>query len=260
MEGRCALIAGALFAVACGGDRAGPKGDSQPSPVVARLIRASGKLYITNAPAGAMRATRFYAFAPAPLPGTTVHPKVGLLRGIDRMGSSLQAAWITLLDDNDGSIDRALDGDGLLVDLVGQDVRARLERHWGEYRGQPASELPPPGSPVVIELDLGGSDGVQPGDQYEVLGEPRADTLNQVVDSFEPLDTCTVPPLRVEPMRSSCQLKRGIGASNFSERDWVRGGYVKAVTPHADVSADASAPRRAPNDASPASQPPRRDE
>jgi hypothetical protein len=219
----------ALLVIACGGAQPPPPPDATPKPIdtTARLIRVGTKLYVKSAPAGVKRDSLLYARAPNPLPGTDVHPKIGILRGVDRQGDALLVAWFTLLDEN---VDAALDGEGLPVDLIGQDIRARIGRHWGEYVGQPAATFPKQGGDIVLELNIGRDEDVRPGDQYEVLGEPKADALNRTVDSFEGLGTCTVLPFGADATRSRCQLDRGAEAPVFREQHWVRGGYVRAIT------------------------------
>jgi hypothetical protein len=127
-------------------------------------------LYVKNAPSGAIRDHLLYARAPNPLPGSKDHPKIGILRGVDRQGDALLVAWFTLLDDD---VDAALTGEGLPVDLIGQDTLARIGRHWGEYVGQPSATFPKQEGDIVLELTMGRDDDVRPGDQYEVLGEPK---------------------------------------------------------------------------------------
>lgn len=218
-----------LLVAACGGAQPPPSPLPAPHPPdgAPRLIRVGTRLYVKNAPAGVKRDSLLYARAPDPLPGTADHPKIGILRGVDRQGDALLVAWFTLLDDN---VDAALTGKGLPVDPLGQDVRARIGRHWGEYVGQPTATFPGHGGDIVLELNVGRDDDVRPGDQYEVLGEPKADALNRTVDSFEPLGTCSVPPFGADATRSRCQLDREADAPVFREQHWVRGGYVLAIT------------------------------
>lgn len=227
----------ALLMTACGGAPSAPPPDTTPKPLdsapeplnkAPRLVLVGPKLYVTNAPAGVKRDSLLYARAPNPLPGTNDHPKIGILRGVDRQGDALLVAWFTLLDED---VDPALRGEGLPVDLIGQDIQARIGRHWGEYAGRPASTFPKQGEDIVLELTMGRDDDVRPGDQYEILGEPKADPLNRTVDSFEGLGTCTVLPFGADATRSRCQLDRGVDAPVFNEQHWVRGGYVRAVTP-----------------------------
>ncbi|WP_437338496.1 hypothetical protein [Sorangium sp. So ce394] len=226
----------ALLPTACGGAQAPlppnyapapPNDASAPPDNAPRLVRVGTKLYVTNAPAGVKRDSLLYARAPNALPGTKDHPKIGILRGVDRQGDALLVAWFTLLDEN---VDAALTGGGLPVDPIGQDIRARIGRHWGEYVGQPAAAFPKEGGDIVLELDMGRDDDVRSGDQYEVLGEPKADALNLTVDSFEGLGTCSVLPFGTDATRSRCQLDRGADAPVFREQHWVRGGYVRAIT------------------------------
>jgi hypothetical protein len=160
------------------------------------------------------------------------HPKIGILRGVDREGDSLQVAWFTLVDED---IDAALKANGLPVDMLGQDLRARIGRHWGTYVPLPSGTFPKPGGDVVLELDMSRDEGIQSGDQYRVFGEPNADALNRTVDSFEDLGTCTVLPFEASATRSRCQLGQGIEAQRFTEQHWVRGGYALAITPRANV-------------------------
>lgn len=223
-----------LCVSACGGAPAPPAGPagSPPPDRAPRLIRVRDKLYVRNAPPGIKRDSLLYARAADPLPGSADHPKIGILRGVDRVGDSLQVAWFTLLDEN---VDAALAGEGLPVDLIGQDLRARIGRHWGEYVQQPAATFPKEGGEIVLEIDMGQAEDVRPGDQYDVLGEPKADALNFTVNSFEKLGTCTVVPFGASSTRSRCQLDRGVEAPVFNEQHWVRGGYVQAITRRANV-------------------------
>ena len=220
----------ALLVTACNGTPLSqpPTSASRPIDNAPRLIRVGNKLYVKNAPSGAIRDHLLYARAPNPLPGSKDHPKIGILRGVDRQGDALLVAWFTLLDDD---VDAALTGEGLPVDLIGQDTLARIGRHWGEYVGQPSATFPKQEGDIVLELTMGRDDDVRPGDQYEVLGEPKGDPVNRTVDSFEGLGTCTILPFGADATRSRCQLDRGDEAPKFNEQHWTRGGYVRAITP-----------------------------
>jgi hypothetical protein len=185
-------------------------------------------LYVRNAPGGLKKDLLLYALSADPLPGTDDHPKIGILRGVDRTGESLKVAWYTLPDDD---VARHLARDGLPIRLIEQDLEPRIGRHWGKYLPQPRSTFRGPTGAVELELNLGKDDGVQPGDKYEVLGEPKADAQNRTVDSFALLGTCTVIPFAVEATRAHCQIDRGDEPLAFGEEHWTRGGYLKAITP-----------------------------
>jgi hypothetical protein len=200
--------------------------------IAPRLIRADTKLYVRNAPTTLKRSSLLYARALRPLPGSAAHPKIGILRAVDREGDSLVVTWFTLLDEN---VDAALDGEGLPVDSIGQDIGARIGRHWGEYVGQPAATFPKQDRDIVLELNMGRGDDVRLGDQYDVLAEPNADPLNRTVESFKTLGTCTVLSFSADATRSRCQLKHRAGAPVFSKQHWGRGGYVRAITPRVAV-------------------------
>ncbi|MDI3292165.1 hypothetical protein [Polyangium sp. 15x6] len=206
-----------------------PAGKAEtPVDKAPRLIRVGDKLYVKNAPQGATRDARFYVRAAAPIPGTEDHPKIGIIRGLDREGrSTLRVVLITPVDES--TLD-AITAEGLPVDLVPQDTRARVGRLWGEYVPQPESTWPGAGKDVVLELDLGRGEDVRSGDQYELLGEAKADRLNQTVDSFEKRGTCTVLPFGADATRSRCQVDHGIEPSGLDKNDWIRGGYARAIT------------------------------
>ncbi|MEP7124304.1 MAG: hypothetical protein ABJE95_25475 [Byssovorax sp.] len=192
-----------------------------------RVIRVGKKLYVRHAPAGIDRHRLLYGLSADPLPGTNDHVKIGILRGVDRNGDSLEVAWYTLVDDD---VESALDRGGLPIRLVQQDLEPRIGRHWGKYVPQPEAAFHEPDGDVVLELNLGNDDGAQPGDQYDVLGEARTDDVNRTVDSFAKLGTCTVRPFGAEATRSRCQIDRGIAALRFEKQHWMSGGYVKAIT------------------------------
>lgn len=221
-----------LFICACGGVVA-------PSPVAAppdkspRLIRHNKDLYIRNAPEGAIKGRLFYALAANPIPRTQDHPKIGILRGRDREGSSLKVTWIAVLDEN---VDKIVDGEGLPVWLIEQDREVRLGRHWGKYLPNAQTPFPGPTAPIVLVLNLGKDDGVKPHDKYEVLGEALTDDLNRMVDDFKLLGKCTIGPFDAESTRSKCQLDRGLDVPLFQKHHWEQGGYVRAISPRDGIS------------------------
>jgi hypothetical protein len=219
-----------LLASACGAAPVSPPvATAPPRDDSPRVIRFEKKLYVRNAPAGLDRDRLLYALGAEPLPGSADRAKIGILRGVDRNGDSLEVAWFTLIDDD---VDTALDRGGLPILLIKQDLEPRIGRHWGKYVPQPEATFPKPDGDVVLELNLGKDDGVEAGDQYDVLGEPRTNAVNRTVDSFAPLGTCTVLPFGAEATRARCQLDRGLAAPLFDKQHWVRGGYAKAITSH----------------------------
>lgn len=183
-------------------------------------------MHVADAPAGVVRGDLLYALDERPLPGSTTHRKAGLLRGVDRAGDTLEVAWYCAPEDGARAAS-ALRGDGLPVALVGQDVEPRLGRCWGQTIRREAHDWPDDRRRPVLWLNLGVDDGVEVGDQYEVLGEARADDRNRRVADFEVLGVCSVLPWMVSSRRAECQL---LPDHRFDASWWVRRAYVKRVT------------------------------
>ena len=196
-----------------------------PASQEARLIRYKDNLYIRNAPTAVTRNRLYYVFAEEPIPGSSDHPKIGIVRVMDQEGSSVQVVWWTLVDDD---VEHALQGEGLLVELVGQDLEKRVGRHWTTFEVMPDKT---PGSTIIVSLALGADDGIKATDKYELLGEPRADPVNLTVDDFTPLGTCTVLPFDVDRGRARCQLGITAEAPRLGPGTKVQHGYARAATP-----------------------------
>ncbi|MEO7330425.1 MAG: hypothetical protein ABI193_17755 [Minicystis sp.] len=214
----------ALLLLSCGGTQAATP---PPPDITPRVVLSGTDLYLVHAPAALIRDHLFYVLGPEVIPGSSDHPKIGIMRGVDRSGDSLKVAWFTLPDERVGP---ALADSGLPIKLIDQDLEPRIDRHWGNYVPQLHTPFPGPKGPIVLELNLGDVSGVKAGDQYDVLGDAKTNNLNRTVDAFERLGTCTVLPFGTDQTRSSCQLDRGESALLFSEPRWRSGGYVKAIT------------------------------
>lgn len=188
-----------------------------------RLVRYKANLYIHNVPPEVIRNRLYYMLAEKPIPGSTDYPKIGVVRVMDREGSSVKAAWWTLVDDD---VEAALKGEGLRVELVGQDLEKRVGRHWTTFEVMSDS----PNNAVIVLLKLGADDGVKSTDKYELFGEARADAVNLSVDDFTPLGTCTVLPFGADRGRARCQFDVSADKPKVGPGASVQRGYARAMT------------------------------
>lgn len=195
-----------------------------PATQESRLIRHKDGLYIQNVPREVLRNRLYYVLAEVPIPGTTDYPKLGVVRVTDQVGSSVQVVWWTLVDDD---IERALKGEGLRVELVGQDLEKRVGRHWATFEVTPESRQ---GGPTLVLINLGADDGVQATDKYELFGEARANAINLSVDDFTPLGTCIVLPFEADRGRARCQVDVSDTAPKAGLGTKVQRGYARAAT------------------------------
>lgn len=196
-----------------------------PEPPAERLISTPYGLYITDVYAGAKRGNVFTVLSRDPVPGSHDHRRVALVEGLRMHGRNLEVTErcpVPLAERP------ALTGEGLRVVPLPEDTRPRVGKCFTTY------ELPRDAwdlSPVHVDLrlDVGGGDGVRPGDRYEILGRPIADSLNRTVPGFEQLGECVVQ-LEISELHARCRLDRKQWRA-FTRDHALAGGYAELLGP-----------------------------
>ncbi|MFO0755297.1 MAG: hypothetical protein U0359_02325 [Byssovorax sp.] len=189
-----------------------------------RLRALGDDLFVTTPSNRYPRGTLFYVLSRDPVPGTTTHPRIGLVHVTEPQ--PVKAAWYCRPK---APVDADLLGQGLPVESFTPDTTLRVSKCWGHYLGQDAAAWKDQGV-VDLRLDLGEGDGVKAKDRFEILGDPHVDQDNRTVTGFDKLGVCEVQPFQGALDRSVCRLDR-YTATKFDQQRWVRGGYARLEQP-----------------------------
>ena len=165
------------------------------------LIAAHDTLYISDPPDGARRGDLFVVSSHQTIPGTTDHPRVGIVEGKHMHQSSLEVVELCALP----PAEMLSHGERLPAAPLREDTVPRVGKCLTHFTLHP-QEWDPGRSVVDLRLEVGEGDGVQEGDRYVLYGDPIADSLNRTVTGFEKLGECAIRTSM--PGLSFCRLSR----------------------------------------------------
>jgi hypothetical protein len=186
-----------------------------------RLRQDGSRLYVTEAPAGAVRGALLYVLAAQPFPGGQSRPKIGLIAVTQQLDADMEVAWVCR-----PNVPGDIEASGLPVRPIPQDTLTRVGRCVARYL---------PGEPAAwdgkkdwmdLRIGLGSGDGLRVGDRYEVLGKPIVDESNRMVTEFERAAFCIVQAQDLQTTTCICRVDVGARDFRLTRERFLSGGYV----------------------------------
>jgi hypothetical protein len=209
--------------------------DAAPSPharqpgaeAQAKLrVADDGKLYVVGLGAIMARGVFIYVLSADPIPGTTTHPPLGLVKVLAPPKATHGAhavAWYC-------EPEPARDGgslNGLPAELIHPDIETRVGKCWGRYKPKPETWTK---LRSEVRINLGQGDGVRPGDLFDLLGDANVDDQGRVVTELGQVARCVVLSQQQGSLYSDCEIDLS-GWPAYSRETFLAGGFVHRVRP-----------------------------